>query len=262
MNGESTVRRLKKSRTSRVIDGVCGGMGEYFGIDPVIVRVIFVASILLGGLGAVLYLALMIIMPAARPAELVPVSSAPLLASGTSGAAGAASAGAGGTGDPAGVAGTGGQAAAGGATGTGVRANSRGPLIGGVLLVVLGILLLLKNVGVGIWHFWWGAPWDITLSLFLIGAGVAFILMRREKAPAEGGTSQPPPTSRLTRPRTGRKLFGVCAGLAAYVNVDPTIVRILFVIAGLASIGFMLIAYLLLTLVVPSDDPQPVQATA
>jgi hypothetical protein len=49
---------------------------------------------------------------------------------------------------------------------------------------------------------------------------------------------------------------------AAYVNVDPTIVRILFVIAGLASIGFMLIAYLLLTLVVPSDDPQPVQATA
>jgi phage shock protein C len=34
--------RLTRSRTDRVIGGVCGGLGYYFGIDPVIVRLIFV----------------------------------------------------------------------------------------------------------------------------------------------------------------------------------------------------------------------------
>src|SRR3954471_1577137 len=44
-------RRLYKSRDERMIAGVCGGIAEYFGIDPVIVRVIAVALVFAGGAG-------------------------------------------------------------------------------------------------------------------------------------------------------------------------------------------------------------------
>lgn len=55
--------RLYRSRRDRVIGGVCGGLGAYFGIDPVIVRVVFVAAAIWGGLGVLGYLVLWIIIP-------------------------------------------------------------------------------------------------------------------------------------------------------------------------------------------------------
>jgi phage shock protein PspC (stress-responsive transcriptional regulator) len=56
-------RRLKRSRDDRLIAGVCGGLGRYFGIDPVIFRVGAVALIFLGGAGALLYLAAILLVP-------------------------------------------------------------------------------------------------------------------------------------------------------------------------------------------------------
>lgn len=58
--------RIAKSKTDKVIDGVCGGLAEYFEIDPVIVRLVFVMLIFIDGLGLLLYLILMIIMPKAE----------------------------------------------------------------------------------------------------------------------------------------------------------------------------------------------------
>jgi phage shock protein PspC (stress-responsive transcriptional regulator) len=56
-------RRLKRSRDDRLIAGVCGGLGRYFGIDPVIFRVGAVALIFLGGAGVLLYLAAIFLVP-------------------------------------------------------------------------------------------------------------------------------------------------------------------------------------------------------
>ena len=56
-------RRLKRSRDDRLIAGVCGGLGKYFGIDPVIFRVAAVALVFLGGAGALLYLAAILLVP-------------------------------------------------------------------------------------------------------------------------------------------------------------------------------------------------------
>lgn len=57
-------RKLYRSRSERMIAGVCGGLGEYFGIDPTLMRVLFVAATLFGfGAGPIIYLALMIIVP-------------------------------------------------------------------------------------------------------------------------------------------------------------------------------------------------------
>jgi phage shock protein C len=57
--------RLMRSRRDKVIAGVCGGLGEYFNIDPVVVRLIFVLATLTSGIGFVLYPVLWLIMPKA-----------------------------------------------------------------------------------------------------------------------------------------------------------------------------------------------------
>jgi phage shock protein C len=56
-------KRLYRSRSQRVIFGVCGGLAEYFGIDPVIIRVIAVVSILISGLGILAYIILAVVVP-------------------------------------------------------------------------------------------------------------------------------------------------------------------------------------------------------
>jgi phage shock protein C len=63
-------KHLQRSRTEKMIGGVCGGLGEYFGIDPTIVRVLWVAVTLLGGAGILLYLVLWVIMPEQPAAPL------------------------------------------------------------------------------------------------------------------------------------------------------------------------------------------------
>jgi len=56
-------RKFYRSRTDRKIWGVCGGLAKYFDMDPTIVRVIFVASLLCGSLGLWVYIIMAIIIP-------------------------------------------------------------------------------------------------------------------------------------------------------------------------------------------------------
>lgn len=58
--------RMYRDTDHRVIGGVCSGMGAYWGIDPVIVRIIFIALALGGGLGVLVYLILYIVIPEAK----------------------------------------------------------------------------------------------------------------------------------------------------------------------------------------------------
>ncbi len=59
----STPRRLYRSETNRVLGGVCGGLAEYFGIDPTLVRVLFVVFAVFGGATLILYPILWIVVP-------------------------------------------------------------------------------------------------------------------------------------------------------------------------------------------------------
>jgi phage shock protein C len=58
MNTETRI--LNRSSEDKMIAGVAGGLGEYFGVDPVLFRVGFVAATLLSGVGALAYLALVL----------------------------------------------------------------------------------------------------------------------------------------------------------------------------------------------------------
>lgn len=55
--------RIYRSETNKIIGGVCGGLGEYFNVDPTIVRIIFVIITLFGGSGILIYLILWLVIP-------------------------------------------------------------------------------------------------------------------------------------------------------------------------------------------------------
>lgn len=55
---------------------------------------------------------------------------------------------------------------------------------------------------------------------------------------------------KLYRIRTGRKILGVCGGLANYFDIDPTIVRVVFALIGLFW-GAGILAYFIMALVIP-----------
>lgn len=56
-------KRLYRSMNDKMIAGVCSGLAVYFNLDPVLMRVIFVALALMGGPGVLLYIILWIVMP-------------------------------------------------------------------------------------------------------------------------------------------------------------------------------------------------------
>jgi phage shock protein C len=60
-------KRLRRSRTERMIAGVCGGIAEYLNVDPTIVRLIWVLIAFLAGAGVLLYIIMWIIMPLDMP---------------------------------------------------------------------------------------------------------------------------------------------------------------------------------------------------
>ena len=55
----------------------------------------------------------------------------------------------------------------------------------------------------------------------------------------------------LYRSSTNRKLGGVCGGLAEYFKIDPTIMRLLYILIILFSVGFGIIAYVLMWIIMP-----------
>jgi phage shock protein C len=225
MTTSQGTKRLFKSRTDRMIDGVCGGVAEYFALDPTLVRIVWVLLTFLGGSGILLYIAGMIIIPTS-PITLSPPEQPPA-----------------------------------------TIASTTNHKFWGILLVVVGVMWLLSNLGV--WHRWWGLSWDLFLPTVLILAGVAFLFGGRnyvsnQKAmsSSEAGSTEPagsaakPPAqrSRLYRSRLERKFFGVCGGLGSHFGIDPTFVRILFVLSAFASFGLTIFAYFLMAIVVP-DEP-------
>lgn len=59
---------------------------------------------------------------------------------------------------------------------------------------------------------------------------------------------------KLTRSATNRSICGVCGGIGEYINIDPTIIRIIWIFCSLTSCGTGLIVYLIAALVIPEPD--------
>ncbi len=63
-------KKLCKSSSNKVFAGVCGGVGDYLNIDPVIVRIIWLVSVFTYGVGVVAYIVAAIIMPECETSDI------------------------------------------------------------------------------------------------------------------------------------------------------------------------------------------------
>jgi phage shock protein C len=67
-DGAEKAKALRRSLTDKKIGGICGGMGEYFDIDPTLVRVAFaILTVLSGGMGIIIYFLMYLIVPEGKP---------------------------------------------------------------------------------------------------------------------------------------------------------------------------------------------------
>jgi len=138
-------KRLYRSRTDRMLGGVCGGLGEYLGIDPTFVRIFFFLVFFGGGMGLWIYLLLWILIPEEGVED--PGDFKDRVRS------------------------------AGNDFVTSVnQPHPKTGLIVGVGLIILGVMWLLENLGIP-WLWWW--DFDILWPLLLVIAGVALLLRWR-----------------------------------------------------------------------------------
>lgn len=142
MNGP---RKLYRSEKDQVIAGVCGGLAEYFDIDPVLVRALFVLLALFGGGGFVLYLILWVVIPKAGSA---PAGSEDTLRQGLEEVRGEARK---------------------------VVQGGRSSATLGWILLLVGAWFLLDNLG------WLRVNGDLLWPALLIGLGVVLLLRERNR---------------------------------------------------------------------------------
>jgi phage shock protein C len=148
------------------------------------------------------------------------------------------------------------------------------PTLTGLSLIVAGMVTLLIQLEV-----WSGPalsglgaalPWLIGVLVILLGFGVLTWRPsasdseseQKKAVDAETGETKvveeptsPSRSKRLARSRTDKKLLGVCGGLANYLNLDSTLVRIAFVIGVIASGGPFFLAYIGLAFAMPKEKP-------
>jgi phage shock protein C len=63
MDNQTPSKKLRRSTSQKMVAGVCGGLAEYFGMDPMIMRLLFVVVTLLTGFPLLVYIAMWIIVP-------------------------------------------------------------------------------------------------------------------------------------------------------------------------------------------------------
>jgi len=165
-------RRFHRSRKDKLIGGVCGGLADYFGIDPVIIRVVFVALALSGGIGLVAYVVLWIVAP---------LEATPVLAAGQSGAQPAAwvtpeTAGA--PPSPQSPAGPAVAPCVSAPAGRTAASSDGARVVFGVILLVVGVLLTLRNLGVQWFRWLYFIRIQHLWPVILIAIGVALLLRR------------------------------------------------------------------------------------
>lgn len=142
------MKRLYRSTSHRIIGGVAGGLGEYFDIDPVLVRIVFVVAFFAGGAGILAYIIAWIIIPEQPRDNTMTMSSDPQQ-----------------------------QSVPPQPQQPPKPEEKRGSIIGGMVLLAIGLLFLANNF-LPDFHFedWW------PLILVAIGGGLLYKAVRPAKS--------------------------------------------------------------------------------
>ena len=220
-------KRFYKSRKDKMIDGVCGGLAEYLGVDVTLVRVLWLLSIFLNGVGAVAYIVAMIVVPVNPSHKDITEEKKQ-------------------KGHPA------------------FYVGLFCIVLGFILLINRWDFRFYRWDFP--WRFpfdrWWHIHWESIWPLALIALGVAYIIyiVRKDKdKTGEGGKVEKDVKSstgrKLVRTPDDKMIAGVCGGIGRHFNVDSTLVRIGLVILAVAThAGPWVIAYIVLAIVLPKVE--------
>ena len=223
-NGE--IKKLYRSRKDRVLGGVCGGLAEYLEMDSTVVRLLWAISVLVFGFGFLLYLIALFVIPN-NPAHPEPEE----------------------------------REATSGEEAKPKHHATDWNLAVGVVLLLLGVLFLLSQFDVFDFHYirFNFFPWRLFWPLVLIGLGIFLVASHGTISNMVDDVRERAGASRLHKSRTDKMIFGVCGGLGKSFSMDPTILRILWVVAALMSGGVLVLVYIVLALIMPynSDEPLP-----
>jgi phage shock protein C len=125
-----------------------------------------------------------------------------------------------------------------------------GFLVSGIILVSIGVIIVLRFVGVMTFSIWdpWGVSFSVLWPLCLIGGGGFLIYMYWRES---SGQRAP-----FRRSVEDRMILGVCGGLGQYFNIDPNLVRFILALVIILSRGIGLIVYLLVALLMPQVEKE------
>lgn len=204
-------KRLYRSRANRMIAGVCGGFAEYLNIDPVLVRIAWVAFTFLGGSGLLVYIIGIFIIPES-PEHYTEAETREKR------------------------------------NDSGLFWGSLLILVGAALLLKQFGFFYYFNIWHLPWKVIWSVILISIGILMLYNFSSRSSKNESETAQAEGtdtGHKQ-----QLYR-SNNKMVAGVCAGLAEYFNIDPNLVRLAYALLTIASFGMGLIVYVILMIVLP-----------
>jgi phage shock protein PspC (stress-responsive transcriptional regulator) len=127
-------------------------------------------------------------------------------------------------------------------------------LFWGSLLVIVGLFLLFRQLGLFYSFHFWQIPWQSVWAIMFIIVGVVLLFNKTRTDKTEGvGTDS---EKKLYRSRSQKMVSGVCGGLSEYFDVDVSVIRVLWVIGTLLSIGLGLLAYVVMLIIFPEQPEE------
>lgn len=236
---------LFRSPTDKVLGGVCGGIAEYLGWDPVLVRTLWVVlTLMTSGAGLLAYLAFWLVLPVGSKVTGQVRSAA-------------------------------------------ISLRGDNAKRAAVVLIALGVLWLLSNVGIlpVMWNSLAGFMSVVFWPLVLIGAG--YLLLKginsgewgdrfggwwnrtrsqvnvnvpsadEVKSEAESLRQRIP----FRRSRSDRMIMGVCGGVGKKLGVDANLVRLVWAALSIGSVGAGILLYIVAAVVIPEEGAADVAGT-
>jgi phage shock protein C len=115
-------------------------------------------------------------------------------------------------------------------------------LFWGSLLVIVGLFLILRQMGLFYTFQFWHVPWQSVWAIVLIALGGILLYNRSKSGHSEEDESAE--VKKLYRSTKQKMVAGVCGGIAEYFKLDVSIIRILWVLATFITAGVGILVYI------------------
>jgi phage shock protein PspC (stress-responsive transcriptional regulator) len=209
------MKKLYRSRSDRILGGVCGGLAQYLGVDSNLLRFLILISVFINGLGVIFYLAALVIVPEEPVADGEIANGTQNLSSFS-------------------------------------WQSYKSVKFWGYLFIFTGLILLLKTTGILNFALFYYLNWGIVLGLLFMALGLYLLYKKDEVDDIEQEMEQV--KRKFYKKSEGKMIAGVCAGLADALNIDISVMRVLWILLSIFSSGIFIIIYFILAIFLPVKE--------